>query len=224
MLNQSLLLFDTVQTLNDNQWTRPALASCYTLKWIGGYLCLVFIFGIFLNGIILYTLLKKSHSQTPVDIFMIVLSSADLSHALFGIPLSMTSNLACRWLYGKYPCYFEGFMAYFVGMIGLYILTALSLNRYWMIVTSAKFKYINSQTAHISIVIAILGSFFWAIAPVFGWNDYTLEVTFVVAWTPYAVVVFISSFLSPTLISPLGATLPGTLIFSCYDPFYRLLK
>ncbi len=34
-----------------------------------------------------------------------------------------------RWLYGKYLCYYEGFMAYFVGMIGLYLFTALSLNR-----------------------------------------------------------------------------------------------
>ena len=35
-----------------------------------------------------------------------------------------------RWLYGKYLCYYEGFIAYFVGMTGLYLLTALSLNRY----------------------------------------------------------------------------------------------
>ena len=33
------------------------------------------------------------------------------------------------WLYGKYLCYYEGFIAYFVGMIGLYLLTTLSLNR-----------------------------------------------------------------------------------------------
>ena len=34
-------------------------------------------------------------------------------------------------------------------------------------------------------------------------------VTFTVAWTPYAIVAFISSFISPDLITPLGGTLPG---------------
>ncbi len=42
---------------------------------------------------------------------------------------SFKNIIVFRWLYGKYLCYYEGFMAYFVGMIGLYLFTALSLNR-----------------------------------------------------------------------------------------------
>ena len=38
-------------------------------------------------------------------------------------------------------------------------------------------------------------------------------VTFVAAWTPYAVVAFISSFFSPTLIAPLVGTVPGRFVF-----------
>jgi hypothetical protein len=34
---------------------------------------------------------------------------------------------------------------------------------------------------------------------------------FFIAWTPYAIVAFISSFFSPSLISPLGGTIPGHL-------------
>ena len=41
------------------------------------------------------------------------------------------------------------------------------------------------------------------------------SVTFTTAWTPYAVVAFISTFISPTLISPLGGTLPGNNWSSC---------
>jgi hypothetical protein len=54
-----------------------------------------------------------------------------------------------------------------------------------------------------------------------------LLVTFVIAWTPYAAAAFISSFFSPTLISPLGATLPGNLIFifpSSYLFFFYFTK
>jgi hypothetical protein len=137
MLNNSLL--------NNDPWTQPALASCYILKWIGGYLCFVFVCGIVLNIFVLYTMINKKYLQSPISIFIIALCTADLIHSLFGIPLPLTSNLACRywnlnlsfskmfvvfrWLYGKYLCYYEGFVAYFVGMIGLYLLTTLSLNR-----------------------------------------------------------------------------------------------
>jgi len=81
----------------DNQWTRPALASCGLLKWIGVYLCVVFISGITFNGFVLYNLLNKKNLQSPINIFIIALSFADLMQALFGIPLTLTSNLACRY-------------------------------------------------------------------------------------------------------------------------------
>ena len=133
---------------NENQWTQPASASCHILKWIGIYLCFVFILGVVLNSSVIYVLTNKKYPRLPRTIFIIALSTADLSHAVLGIPLPLTSNLACRyeyefvlflfsdelrtilrWLYGKYLCYYEGFIAYFVGMVGLYLLTALSLNR-----------------------------------------------------------------------------------------------
>jgi hypothetical protein len=97
MVNDSILLTTTISHSSDeDQWTRPALASCYILKWIGGYLCFVFIFGIVLNGFVLYTLIKKNYLQPPMSIFIFALSSADLIHALFGIPLPLMSNLSCR--------------------------------------------------------------------------------------------------------------------------------
>ncbi len=100
MVNDSFRLFFQKHLFHssiDDEWTRPALASCHILKWIGGYLCFVFIFGIILNSFVLYTLLKKKRLKSPISIFIIVLSSADLIHALFGIPLPLTSNLACRY-------------------------------------------------------------------------------------------------------------------------------
>ncbi len=100
MVNSSFRLFfqkHIFQSSIDDEWTRPALASCHILKWIGGYLCFVFIFGIILNSFVLYKLMKNKHRQSPIRIFMITLSVADLIHALFGIPLPLTSNLACRY-------------------------------------------------------------------------------------------------------------------------------
>jgi hypothetical protein len=79
-----------------NEWTGRALAPCQILKWIGGYLCFTFICGIVLNAIILFILLQTKHRRSPIDIFIIALCFSDLLAALLGIPLPLTSNLACR--------------------------------------------------------------------------------------------------------------------------------
>lgn len=80
----------------DGEWTLPATASCHILKWIGIYLCFTFIFGIGLNATIIVFLLQNKKRRSPIDVFIIALCFADLSDALLGIPLSLTSNLACR--------------------------------------------------------------------------------------------------------------------------------
>lgn len=80
----------------DDDWKRPARASCQILKWIGVYLCFAFLSGIILNALIIYILLKKQRSRSPIDIYIIALCSADFTAALLGIPLPLTSNLACR--------------------------------------------------------------------------------------------------------------------------------
>ncbi|CAF3825136.1 unnamed protein product [Adineta steineri] len=302
---------DSLNNFIYNEWTQPALASCQILKWIGGYLCFAFICGITLNGIILSILCDSKHRRSPIDIFIICLCISDLLASLLGIPLPLTSNLACRWLYGKYLCYYEGFIAYFVGMVGLYLLTALSLNRYWIIVTPNREEFVTFKTAYISVFLSILGGLFWAVPPILGWNDYTLEgartscsirwqdrtvnvisynilmfvfayivplsvmiycniciylkvrqvaknkllwnksstilrshqkrqnveqrlaktvfiiiLTFSIAWTPYAFVAFISSFFSPTIISPLGASIPAIFAKSSvyFNPFVYIMS
>ena len=79
-----------------NEWERLALASCHILRWIGGYLCFAFILGIILNFSVLNVLLQSQRRRSPIDILIIALCFADLSDAVLGIPLSLTSNLACR--------------------------------------------------------------------------------------------------------------------------------
>lgn len=86
---------------DDNQWTQPALASCHILRWIGIYLCFVFILGVLLNGSVIYIIISKKYPRSPINTFILALSCADLSHAILGIPLPLTSNLACR--YGNNP-------------------------------------------------------------------------------------------------------------------------
>ena len=97
MINVSTAHSDELYIFDHNSWTQPARASCPILKWIGGYLCFAFLSGISLNGIIIYILVHKRSRRSPIDVFIIALSVADLVGSLLGIPLPLTSNLACRW-------------------------------------------------------------------------------------------------------------------------------
>jgi hypothetical protein len=87
---------NSIHNFQSNEWTEYGLASCYVLKWIGGYLCFTFICGVVLNSIILSILLEKKRRRSPIDVFIIALCLFDLLAALLGIPLPLTSNLACR--------------------------------------------------------------------------------------------------------------------------------
>jgi hypothetical protein len=90
------MLNNSIHKITNNQWTEYGLASCHILKWIGGYLCFTFICGVVLNIIILKILLRIKRRRTPIDIFIIALCFSDLLASLLGIPLPLTSNLACR--------------------------------------------------------------------------------------------------------------------------------
>ena len=91
----NIMMFNSSPS-NIDPWAQPALASCFLLKWIGSYLCFIFICGIVLNVFVLYTTINKKSLQSPISIFIIALSSSDLIQSLFGIPLPLTSNFACR--------------------------------------------------------------------------------------------------------------------------------
>jgi len=90
------MLNNSIHKITNNQWAGYGLASCHILKWIGGYLCFTFICGVVLNIIILNILLRIKRRRTPIDIFIIALCFSDLLASLLGIPLPLTSNLACR--------------------------------------------------------------------------------------------------------------------------------
>ncbi|CAF3693937.1 unnamed protein product [Rotaria sordida] len=53
-----------------------------------------------------------------------------------------------------------------------------------------------------------------------------LGIAFTIAWTPYAIVAFISSFFSPDLIPPLGGTIPAIFAKSSiyFNPFIYIMS
>ena len=97
LLQKSLSMKTTSNSSSDdNEWSRPPLASCQILTGIGVYLIFAFLAGIILNALVLHALFECRHFQSPIRIYMIALTFVDLAEAVLGMPLPLTSNLACR--------------------------------------------------------------------------------------------------------------------------------
>jgi hypothetical protein len=62
---------------------------------------------------------------------------------------------------------------YFVGCSQIYLMTAISIERHYII--ENQLKKIKKNTMINVIILCLLFSLFWSIAPLLGWSHYSLE-------------------------------------------------
>lgn len=91
-------------------------------------LVLIFILGVILNLISVIVILKSKHFK-PVSLLMLNLTLADIVYSL-GIPLFVTNVFNHSWPFKQSGCQWF-FLTDFMGMnVGIYTVTALSVERY----------------------------------------------------------------------------------------------
>lgn len=64
---------------------------------------------------------------------------------------------------------------YSIGCAHIYIMTAISIERYMAVFKPAFIKTITNKTTFKSIAFCLMLSLFWSVMPFFGWSYYTLE-------------------------------------------------
>ncbi|XP_070193483.1 pinopsin-like [Littorina saxatilis] len=174
------------------------VASLLTVTWVSGTLLNIFSLVVFLSN---------KRLRSPTNMFVMSLNFCDLCMSCFGTFMAMTSSWNGRWLYGRTGCLFEGFMVYFLGMASMYLLCAISVDRYVVIAKPLLGAKINHMVAGLSIAACWIGGFMWAAFPLFGWNEYVLEgagVSCSVVWetsnsnyTSYIFVIFVFCLVIP---------------------------
>ena len=134
-----------------------------------------------------------------------------------------------RWLFDEVGCTIAGFIMYFVGCAGIYLMTAISIerqacipstsynlkstsffDRYWVISSPLCLKEITVKVTMWSIGACFLLALIWPVLPLFGWSHYTLEgghTSCAVEWAErsfnvvsYNVTIWICVFLIPLII------------------------
>ncbi|XP_069124365.1 parapinopsin-like [Argopecten irradians] len=185
-------------------------------------LFLTWMFGSFFNGSALLIFTKNKHLRTPTNMFVIGLAINDFcmsSVALFAASASYNQG----WYHGDTVCAMEGFLVYVLGLTDLYLLCAISFDRYIVIAKPLSASKINHGVALLAIVGCWLGGTFWSVVPFFGWNYYHLELSNVSCGVSfegndpsiqsYLLSIFIFCFLLPL----------GLIIFS-YNGVYQTVR
>jgi hypothetical protein len=64
---------------------------------------------------------------------------------------------------------------YFIGCASIYLMAAISIERYYIIYQPLNLRTISFQTNLSVILVCILNGLFWAAMPLLGWSHYALE-------------------------------------------------
>ncbi|CAF1016626.1 unnamed protein product [Adineta steineri] len=249
-------------SISNNLSSYKQLEPCYILRPIGYYLIFLWVFGISLNGSILYIFIRyKKLRQSSTNIFIGSLILTDFIGACFEIPMPAIALIKCRWVFGYAGCVFEAVIAYFSGCSNMYILCLLSLDRYFVVTRSFTATTITIKQTYTSILCAYIFALFWTLMPIIGWSSYDFEVRehrrctninfsasyirrqlamehrvthtvifiiggFLLAWTPYAISVFIRVFIDEHLLSPLSGTIPALFAKTSvvWNPFIYIIR
>jgi len=125
----------------------------------------------------------NTNLRTALNRFVIVLTGLDLFESLIELPFVIISHFQCGWMFGKIGCFLTGFIMTFVGMSSIYLMTCIVLDRYYnlsnlnpSLPNSLSYDASKYKSTYLIPILCLAFGLFWALAPIFGWSYYTLEV------------------------------------------------
>ncbi|KAH3741295.1 hypothetical protein DPMN_048017 [Dreissena polymorpha] len=199
-----------IQRLNYPKWAHQI---------VGGVLVLIGCFGFVENVLVIYTFTKNKHLLSPTNIFILGVAIGDLCMCCLGHPLESASAINGAWFAGDAACVLVGFVVYLFGLSQLYLLSAVSIDRYIVITKPLLTPNITTKVACASVAGCFGIALFWAVCPLIGWSSYGLEASGVfcglhwndvsVSNTSYVITITIFCFFFPL----------GIMIFCYYHVF-----
>ncbi|KAH3787289.1 hypothetical protein DPMN_165410 [Dreissena polymorpha] len=192
-------------------------------KWahqiIGGICVFIAFFGFVENVLVILTFTKNKRLRSPTNIFILGVAIGDLCMVCLGNPLASISAINGAWFAGDAACIFAGFVVYLFGLSQLYLLLAVSVDRYIVITKPRLTPKITTKVACASVAGCFGLALVWAVCPLIGWSSYGLEASGVfcglnwndlsVSNTSYVITIKIFCFFVPL----------GIMIFCYYHVF-----
>lgn len=159
-----------------DEWSPQVLVECSSLRYIGLYCTILFILGVIANPLLIWIILRNNDLINSTNLLIVTLAILNTIGILIELPLVSASAFLCKFTFGKFGCYWESFFMFFIGCSTIYILTFISCVRYYNIAKPRieAGRKIN-KVSIIGIVSCCLLALIWALMPIIGWSEYSLE-------------------------------------------------
>ena len=148
-------------------------------KWVsivcGVIFLIVAVVGFLENIMVLYVFVTTNHLRSPTNYFIATLAAVDLLMAVTAVPLAAYSGFVGYWVFGDVMCIIEGWFVYCFSLTSMYLLAALSVDRFIRIVKASTAHMITQRVAFIAVVFCFFGGAFWSVLPLLGLGSYALE-------------------------------------------------
>eukprot|EP00095_Tigriopus_kingsejongensis_P001031 maker-scaffold587_size153100-snap-gene-0.29 protein:Tk01031 transcript:maker-scaffold587_size153100-snap-gene-0.29-mRNA-1 annotation:"hypothetical protein DAPPUDRAFT_302649" len=139
------------------------------------YLFLVGGFGLISNISVLTVFASHKKLHNPFNCILMNLIIAELLIAVIGIPIDLTASLMTGWRLGHFPCLATGFSMTLLGMVSIFTLTSLAIQRWLLVTRPGKFSVNNWTHARLILTLIWLLSLAVALPPLLGWSFYAPE-------------------------------------------------
>ncbi|KAL4235790.1 hypothetical protein ACF0H5_004180 [Mactra antiquata] len=141
-----------------------------------GVVCLLLMcFGSVFNIIVIHAFRKTNSLQTPTNMLIMGIVVSDTAMVLLGYPFVIASSFNGYWMFGSTWCEVYGFIMSFLGVSCLCILTAVALDRYYVVTQSSIAAKITTFKAVMTILTCYGYGMLWATFPLVGWGGYVIE-------------------------------------------------
>ena len=127
------------------------------------------------NLLVLLMFLATKRLRSPTNYFIVALALADLSMAVFAVPLAVYASFAGRWIFDDALCIMQGWFVFCFSLTAMYLLAALSVDRFIRIVKASKAHMITQRVVFITIGVCFFGGAFWSVLPLLGLGSYAVE-------------------------------------------------
>ena len=190
--------------------SRVSPVDCHKLQLLGAYCTISLVLGVVFNSLWILIFVRYKEVRTTMNYFVFTNTILNLFGCLLEYPFIIPSCFACRWLFKETGCIISGFIMYFVGCAGIYLMTAISIERYYVIYKPMGIKQITLRLKVALISACLMLGLLWPMLPLFGWSRYTFDASQVscsVEWiekslnvVSYNVTIWIMVFLIPLVI------------------------
>lgn len=170
-----MVVTDTAYNAHSSERLAEGLSQDSSRIVLGIVFFCVGVVGLAANSAVVHTFRYSQVLQTPANTLIIGCVVCDITMILLGFPFVIASYFYGDWLFGAAWCEGYGFVVTLLGVSSICILTAVAIDRYFVVTEAPFAKKITTFKAAMTILSCFGYGLLWATFPLVGWGRFVVE-------------------------------------------------